>query len=242
MSDKFQNKYRIASARAQWWDYGWNGAYFITICTQNREYFFGKIAPDVNLETRLIASIPGQLAEKIWHEIPNQFPFVELGDFVVMPNHIHGILILNKPVDLNGDRNGNGNDNGIGGGIGGGIGDAIGDAVGDAIGGAVGGAIVETRLIASLRTAGQSFDQSTEQIKTGGFAGNKNPMINENISRIIRWYKGRCSFEIRKNHADFGWQSRFYDHIIRNDAEYQRISDYIINNPANWVEDKFYSS
>ena len=67
-------------------------------------------------------------------------------------------------------------------------------------------------------------------------------MINENISRIIRWYKGRCSFEIRKNHADFGWQSRFYDHIIRNDAEYQRISDYIINNPANWVEDKFYSS
>lgn len=218
MSDKFQNKYRIASARAQWWDYGWNGAYFITICTQNREYFFGKIAPDVNLEMRLIASIPGQLAEKIWHEIPNQFPFVELGDFVVMPNHIHGILILNKPVDLNGDRNGNGNDNGIGGGI------------------------VETRLIASLRTAGQSFDLSTEQIKTGGFAGNKNPMINENISRIIRWYKGRCSFEIRKNHADFGWQSRFYDHIIRNDAEYQRISDYIINNPANWVEDKFYSS
>jgi hypothetical protein len=55
MSGKFQNKYRIASARAQWWDYGWNGAYFITICTQNREYFFGEMVHDVNLETRLIA-------------------------------------------------------------------------------------------------------------------------------------------------------------------------------------------
>jgi REP element-mobilizing transposase RayT len=194
------------------------------------------------------------MAEKIWHEIPNQFPFVELGDFVVMPNHIHGILILNKPVDVNGGRGGNGNGDGNGNGngdgngdgvgdaVGGAIGDAVGGAVGDAIGDAVGGAIVETRLIASLRTGGQSFEQTAKQIKTGGFAGNKNPMKNDNISRIIRWYKGRCSFEIRKNHADFGWQSRFHDHIIRNDAEYQRISDYIINNPANWVEDKFYSA
>ena len=38
----YKNKYRIASIRAQWWDYGWNGAYFITICTLNREYFFGQ--------------------------------------------------------------------------------------------------------------------------------------------------------------------------------------------------------
>lgn len=37
----------------------------------------------------------------------------------------------------------------------------------------------------------------------GGFAGNKNPLLNQNISRVIRWYKGRCTFEIRKNHADF---------------------------------------
>jgi len=41
--DKFKNKYRISSARLQSWDYGANGAYFITICTKNREHFFGKI-------------------------------------------------------------------------------------------------------------------------------------------------------------------------------------------------------
>jgi len=37
-----------------------------------------------------------------------------------------------------------------------------------------------------------------------------------------------------------GWQTRFHDHIIRNDIEYQKISEYIINNPANWKNDKFY--
>ncbi|MHC0439586.1 hypothetical protein [Flavobacterium sp. 3-210] len=41
--EKFQNKYRISSIRAQWWDYGWNAAYFITICTQDREHYFGEI-------------------------------------------------------------------------------------------------------------------------------------------------------------------------------------------------------
>jgi hypothetical protein len=90
---------------------------------------------------------------------------------------------------------------------------------------------VETRLIASL-------PNQTET--NGGFAGNKNPMIHENISRIIRWYKGRCSYELRKIHADFGWQSRFHDHIIRDEQSYQNISHYIINNPAKWAKDTFY--
>jgi REP element-mobilizing transposase RayT len=73
-------------------------------------------------------------------------------------------------------------------------------------------------------------------IKTGGITGNHNPMFHENISRIIRWYKGRCSFEIRKIHADFEWQSRFHDHIIRNDVSFNRIQNYIETNPENWDE------
>lgn len=80
------------STRAQWWDYGWNGAYLITICTRNMEHFFGDI-----VNSPLIASKMGQCAETIWHEIPNQFEYADLGDFVVMPNHIHGILILDNP-------------------------------------------------------------------------------------------------------------------------------------------------
>ncbi len=188
MSQKFKNKYRIPSSRLQNWDYGANGAYFITICTQNRENFFGEIA-----ETQFIASELGMLAEKYWLEIPEHFPYVELGNFVIMPNHVHGILIIDKNASVSAET--------------------------------------ETRLIASL----------PETIyKTGGFAGDKTPMLHDNISRIIRWYKGRCSFEMKKIHVDFGWQPRFHDHIIRNEKSFETIQNYIENNPLNWNKDKFY--
>jgi len=90
--EKFQNKYRNDTFRAQWWDYGWNGAYFITICTQNREQFFGQIE-----NGKMILSKTGEIAATLWNDIPKHHQFVELGEFVIMPNHIHGILIINKP-------------------------------------------------------------------------------------------------------------------------------------------------
>ncbi|MCB0516317.1 MAG: transposase [Chitinophagales bacterium] len=194
--DKYQNKYRIPSARLQNWDYGSNGAYFITICTQNREHFFGDV---VNGQMQL--NELGQLAEKYWLEIPQHFSFIELGNFVVMPNHTHGILIIDKPANVTETPN------------------------------------VETRLIASLPSPTEI--PITTEIN-GGFSGTKNPMFHNNISRIIRWYKGRCSFEMRKIHADFAWQSRFHDHIIRNAQSFENIQNYVQNNPLKWAEDKFY--
>lgn len=98
MNEKFQNKYRIPSARLPNWDYRNDGAYFITICTQNREHYFGDI---INGEMQL--SGVGILADVFWHEIKNHAKNVELGEYTIMPNHVHGILILN------------GNDNGVGG-------------------------------------------------------------------------------------------------------------------------------
>jgi REP element-mobilizing transposase RayT len=74
----------------------------------------------------------------------------------------------------------------------------------------------------------------------GGFAGNKNPMLNDNLSRIVRWYKGWVSFECRNFHSGFTWQTRFYDHIVRDNEELSRIRSYIIDNPLKWKEDKFY--
>ena len=169
--NKFQHKYRIPPARAQWWDYANAGAYFITICTANREHFFGEIEKMNEL---------GRLAEKYWYEIPNQFNFIELGAFVVMPNHIHGILIIT----------------------------------------------VETRLIASVQSINRISTPSSKM--QGGVTGLKNPMLHNNISRVVRWYKGRCTFEIRKIHADFAWQSLFHDHIIKNEESYQKIGDYLV--------------
>ena len=91
MSDKFRNKYRIPSTRLQNWDYSSNGYYFITICTKERKHNFGEI-----VDYKMKLSRIGEIAYKYWFEIPNHFSFVELDEFVVMPNHVHGILIINN--------------------------------------------------------------------------------------------------------------------------------------------------
>ncbi|BAX80174.1 transposase [Labilibaculum antarcticum] len=88
---KFQNKYRIPSARAVWWNYSNEGSYFVTICSHNRQWFFGSIT-DQKMELSEI----GKLAHQFWFGIPNHFPFVKLHAFVVMPNHVHGIIEISN--------------------------------------------------------------------------------------------------------------------------------------------------
>jgi putative transposase len=87
----FQNRYRIESTRLPGWDYSDDGKYFITICTKDREFYFGEIAGG-----KMHYSDIGKIANQYWVEIPDHFPFITLDEFVVMPNHIHGILIINK--------------------------------------------------------------------------------------------------------------------------------------------------
>lgn len=178
MSNKYKGIYRGQTFRLKNWDYASEGCYFITIATQNRTHFFGEIR-----EGKMILSELGELALKYWQEIPNQFSFIKLNEFVIMPNHIHGILIIdNLPID-------------------------------------------------SCKLC-----EDDDKIN-GGFAGIKNPMLHNNISRVIRWYKGRCTFEMRKIHRDFSWQSLFHDHIIRSQEAFLNISRYIIINPKKWDED-----
>lgn len=102
MAEKFKGRYRNASARLQNWDYGSDAAYFITICTKEREHFFGEINNRV-----MKVSPAGAIAHVMWAEIKNHAPNVELDEFVVMPNHLHGIICLNgnskeiaNPFDL----------------------------------------------------------------------------------------------------------------------------------------------
>jgi len=88
----YKNKYRIESARWRNWDYTNPGAYFVTICTKNREHFFGTCANE-----RMCLNNIGALAWQFWHEIPEHFPHVHLDQFVIMPNHVHGIIIIHPP-------------------------------------------------------------------------------------------------------------------------------------------------
>lgn len=183
MENKFNQQFNRNSARLKFWDYSSNGIYFITICTKDRVHFFGKIVED-----EMILNPEGEILNDFWKLIPATFDFAEIGEFVVMPNHFHGILLITKKTK---------NTNAI----------------------------------------NRSSEKSIPDKKRGGFAGEKNPMLNDNVSKIIRWFKGKCTFEIRKMNKEFGWQSRFHDHIIRNEFSFQKIENYIINNPKKWDTD-----
>ncbi|MEO5572780.1 MAG: transposase [Bacteroidia bacterium] len=97
--EKFKNKYRIPSTRLQGYDYGSNGMYHVTICTKNRIHFLGQIVASVETDNypSLQPTVIGNIAYQYWTKIPAHYPFVELDVFVIMPNHIHGILFFNKP-------------------------------------------------------------------------------------------------------------------------------------------------
>ena len=173
MSERFKGKYRIKSARLAGWDYSQNGAYFITICTQQKQHFFGKVD-----NGEMQHSQTGHNAHKYWSEIPKQFAFASLGAFIIMPNHMHGIIFIENACS---EATINGNDG-----------------------------------------------------KNGGTTGNHNPMLHNSVSRIIRWYKGRTTYENRKIDPNFAWQAKFYDIIIWDENALTRISNYIKNNPKNW--------
>jgi REP element-mobilizing transposase RayT len=181
----YKHKYRIESARCPGWDYSSNGLYFVTICTSDRRCCLG----DVVVGKMQLSPI-GETVQKFWYEIPGRFSNVELDQFVVMPNHIHGIIMINPAIVNPLSRR-----------------DAI----------------------------------NRVSTKRGGVTGENNPMLSTHaLSKIVRWYKGRCKFEIGSTAPEFAWQSRFHDHIIRDDLKLNQIRTYILNNPENWQADCFH--
>ena len=179
---KYKGKYRIDSTRLPAWSYASNAGYFVTICTNGKKYFFGEV-----VEGEMQLSPIGEIAHKLWYEIPNHFSNCRIDLFCVMPNHVHGILVINQTQEE--------------------------DAM--------------NRV--STRGDGQR----------GGVTGLFNPMLSKNsLSKIIRWYKGRCTFEINQIYEGFGWQERFHDNIIRDEFARDQIRQYIINNPINWKCDR----
>ncbi|MCF8007437.1 MAG: transposase [Methylovulum sp.] len=185
MMNKYKGKFRIPTARLKSWDYGANALYFVTICTANKSCYFGTIA-----EGEVLLSDLGRLANAYWLEIENKFSITIL-DHVVMPNHIHGMINIDKKL------------------------------------------IIDNRK--------DVIKHEHKVLKVGGVTGDNNPMLHENLSRFIHWYKGRCTFEMRKIHPTFAWQPRFHEHIIRDEASYLKIAEYIQNNPLKWEEDKYFN-
>ena len=86
--DRFQNKYRIESARASWHDYD-GGSYFITICTKDREHFFGEI-----VDGEMVLSDIGKYADEQFKNVSAHYPYAKIPLWTIMPNHLHAIVII----------------------------------------------------------------------------------------------------------------------------------------------------
>ena len=180
MNNKFKDKCRIPSARLQTWDYGSDAAYFVTVCTKNREHLFGEI---INGEMRL--NELGEFVEIEWENSIELRPDMNLlmDEYVVMPNHFHGIIIIGK----------------------------------------------------------NQYNDRRDAMHCVSTNTNKFGPQSKNLASVMRGFKSAVTTFARKNgDSDFQWQSRYHDHIIRNNKSFERIHHYIVNNPRKWEEDKFY--
>lgn len=192
------------SPRATWHDY--NGAnYFVTVCTKNHDLYFGDVI-DGKMELSEIGQWTWQCAEKI--ETINDNVFVP--EFVVMPNHVHLIVIMDNSDDqwlprcdspTTQDDNVNPED------------------------WVVGLPYHDSRI--------DNDSEINEEMRNRANCCGR-------LSHMIGQFKSAVTKYANQREIPFMWQARFHDHIIRNGAEMNRIANYIQNNPMKWELDRFY--
>lgn len=195
------------SLRLQNYDYRSTGAYFITVCAQDRACLFGRIDGfDLTL------SDAGAMLIEQWQQMPSRFPSIRLDAFVIMPNHLHGIVILTQE-ESDKDR----------------------PLVGAPL---VGARANDDRPLVPYTDPPPPFAAAPATSSTNG----RLPTIGDVIGafksqttlayghgvRHLGWppFRGRL------------WQRNYYEQVIRNEASLQRIREYIAHNPARWAEDR----
>lgn len=171
----FKDRYRIESSRLKGWDYSSQGFYFVTICTRNRECFLGDVKDgDVHL------SAAGQIVAEEWQKTQQLRDNVILDQWVVMPNHLHGIIVIDGSVE--------------------------------------------------------TPRWGVSDMETGHRQAGQRPVST--LGSIIGQFKSVCTKRVWAANHVFAWQTRFYDHIIRDEKSLNEIRGYILNNPMRWELDR----
>jgi REP element-mobilizing transposase RayT len=196
------------------YDYSKAGTYFITICVHDHECVFGHV---VNGE--MILSVLGQFAHDCWVQIPQHFNRVALDEFIIMPNHVHGIIIIRDLMENESSETSlitnQPTNNQI-------------PALAPVLDIPVGNAYMR-----SLRVP----------VQPQPLPPNENTKPNDPtkmlIPKIIQQYKAAVTRANNQSPVQppFRWQKSYYDHIIRNPFSLARIQIYIRNNPVQWQND-----
>jgi REP element-mobilizing transposase RayT len=177
MSEKYKNKYRIPTARATWWDYNASGIYFVTICTAERQHYFGEIVQGVMRYSPI-----GAIAEVMLYELTRNRPYLEIGAYVIMPNHVHAMLIIHPSTDET------------------------------------------SECITTPEEEIHAISQKMSAISPKAAS----------LALVLRSYKAAVQKHANRLNIAFKWQTRFHDRIVRNEAAYYKIMQYIQDNPAKW--------
>jgi REP element-mobilizing transposase RayT len=212
------------SIRLPGYDYASAGWYFVTIVCHKRQNLFGEIH-----NGQMVLNAAGKMVEEWWNKIPEKFQDIKLGEFQIMPNHFHAIVENvgadpcvgpeNRAIPAAGDVNINSTD----------------CVVADP------GACPAGRRVtlAGRRVGPEKTDKLSDKGKHTGSP----------LHRVVQWFKTMTTNEFIRNVKFHGWepfenkiwQRNYYEHIIRNEDSYRDISNYIMNNPQNWLEDEHYS-
>ena len=198
------DKHHRRSIRLRGYDYMRSGAYSVTICTQNRACLFGEI-----VDGEMVSNDAGIMIRTIWDDIPRHYPGIDIDTFQIMPNHIHGIIIID-PVGA-GPRacpnpNGQPNDGQPWHGTG---------QPRDGTGQPRGVAPTGETITLSLPDVVHRFKTMTTKRYVDGVKQKGWPRFNRKL-----------------------WQRNYYEHIIRDANELNRIRKYIADNPRQWESDR----
>jgi putative transposase len=189
------------SPRLKDYDYAQEGAYFVTICTHRREHLFGDVVGD-----SVVLNDVGMVVAQEWERTAQLRPYVSLDLYVVMPNHFHGILVINHEIVGTTRRVVRDEEN-----------------------------VVCNEVIPSMQGNGEkrTFQRNVPTLQSGS------------LGAIIGQFKSQVTRRVWKEtpiiHGERIWQSRYHDHIIRNESDLNRLREYVVHNPGRWEEDTFYT-
>jgi REP element-mobilizing transposase RayT len=252
------NRHHRRSIRLKGYDYSQAGAYFITICTQDRACLFGKV---VNGEMRL--NDAGRMVLAEWNMLPERFPHVVLDAFVVMPNHVHGIVVITNPAT---DDTATTAPTIVGTGL---VPVPNAGTMGAAPNTGTMGAVPDTGTMGAAPDAGTmgaapdagmmgaAPDDGATIVGTGlvpvpddGATTRVAPTVGDivapTVGDIVGAFKSRVTVEYIRGVKTSGWppfrgrlwQRNYYEHIIRNERALNAIRQYIIENPRRWQMDR----
>jgi len=174
------------SIRLKGYNYTSSGAYFVTMCTRDQACTLGDI-----VRGAVVLSNIGRIVAQSWMWLGDHHPYVDLDAWVIMPNHIHGIVV-----------------------------------------------ILDDDIVSRDRRGGCRGDPCRGGSRTAPTAAKRKP-----LGRLIGAFKTVSTKrinEIRCTPGDRFWQRNYWEHIIRDESSLAQIRQYVINNPARWVDDRLH--